>query len=245
MRALRRLNDAGRQHWRDWLQTRAGGGTPPTELIDGAEWTEPFGPELIDETKVFDDRQAFGRYLVECLAAHDAQTLLASSHDGLWDWLTVVYFAQIGLRQRKAWHYSVWRQGHAGNLAYRHLVRTAFEMVWRHGDHAAVMLARPMHEWGDMAEQLTSRQDIAWNRDFIRMAHLLYVGVDGRLRRGAAARVRPVRRRKPGERTGRGGVGRLALAVQRLSRTYDTLALPAEALMHLLPKEFSSFRPEQ
>lgn len=102
------------------------------------------------------------------------------------------------------------------------------------------MLHVDMSTWGDLAEQLTSRQNVAYHRGFIQAANALYLS-EGKLRRGAASRVRPIKKRKPGETVGKGGVARLALAVRRLCRTYDTHILATVDMIDLLPKEFKNF----
>jgi hypothetical protein len=103
-----------------------------------------------------------------------------------------------------------------------------------------VMLSTDLSTWGDMSEQLTSRQNVAYHRGCINTANSLYLD-DGKLRRGAAGRVPPKSKRTTGDRKGRGGVARLALAVRRLCRTYDTHVLEPGQMIDLLPKEFSVF----
>ncbi len=239
---IRRLTEKGRQEYRDWLTSRKIGDTPPKELLEGDDQTEAaFGVE-IDIGKKFASRYEFGEYIAGVFSELDAKALLSQEWDGLWDWLTVLYFGQFGQKVSKPWHYAVTRRGHSGSLAYRHLARTAYEMFWRHGESSRVMLAVPMDTWGDMSEQLTSRQKVAYHRGYIQAANALYMS-SGKLRRGAAGRVKPRAKRKPGETVGKGSVARLALAVQRLSRTYDTHPLQLDRLLGLLPKEFSGFMP--
>lgn len=217
---IRRLTEVGQSKYREWLIQRAAGDLPPEELLQGSETTElAFEAEFeIDPAKIFSSRFEFGRYMVDLLDQEDAKALLSPRNDGLWDWLTVVYFAQFGRKVSKPWHYVVTRRGHSGSLAYRHLARTAFEMYWRHGFASLVMLHVDMSTWGELSEQLTSRQNVAYHRGYIQTANALYLS-DGKLKRGAASRVRPAKKRKPGETTGREGAARLALAVRRLSRT--------------------------
>lgn len=194
----------------------------------------------IDRTRQFGSRFEFGEYLVAQFAEVDAHALLAQRNDGIWDWLTVAFFDQVGRKVSKYWHYTVTRRGHSGSLAYRHLVRTAFEMYWRHRANSEVMLRVGMDTWGDLAEQLTSRQNVAYHRGYISTAQALYLR-DGHLVRGAASRVKPPSKRRPGDTRGRGGVGRLALAVRRLSRTFDTHSLDVAEMTSLLPVEFQIF----
>lgn len=239
---IRRLTEKGRQEYRDWLATRKIGDVPSKELLEGDDQTEAALGAEVDIGKKFASRYEFGEYIAGVFSALDAKAILSQEWDGLWDWLTVLYFDQFGQKDSKSWHYTVTRRGHSGSLAYRHLARTAYEMYLRHGESSRVMLAVPMDTWGDMSEQLTSRQKVAYHRGYIQAANALYMS-GGKLRRGAAGRVKPRAKRKSGDTVGKGGVARLALAVQRLSRTYDTHPLQLDGLLGLLPKEFSGFMP--
>jgi hypothetical protein len=237
---IRKLTAIGRQAFQEWLVGRRAGELPPAEMRDDDTLTAPALDVEVDLNRRFDTRLEFGKYMVDMLRGHDPKLLLKEANDGMWDWLTVAYFSQFGSKTSKPWHYTVTRRGHSGSLAYRHLARTAFEMFWRHGEASKVMLRVDMGTWGDLSEQLTSRQNIAYHRAYIKAANALYLS-QGKLVRGAASRVPPRAKRKPGETRGRGGVARLALAVRRLSRTYDTHVLGMGEMLELLPKEFQHF----
>ena len=237
---LRTLTDAGISRFRTWLESRGPSENPPADLLNGESSVAAAVDVEVDLSKIFATRYEFGKYMVELLGDSSVRKLLAQEHDGVWDWLTIAFFGQFGKKVSKAWHYSVTRKGHSGSLAYRHLARTSVEMYWRHRENSLVMLSADLSTWGDMSEQLTSRQNVAYHLGYIKAANLLYVE-NGKLRRGAASRVPPISKRKPGDRRGRGGVGRLALAVRRLCRTYDTHVLEPVQMIDLLPKEFASF----
>lgn len=238
---IRRLTEAGRTLFRDWLAVRKAEEQPPQELLSGADETEvAYNNINVDLSRTFPTRFEFGKYIAGLLDSLDANGLLSQKNDGLWDWLIVAYFSQFGQKVSRPWHYTVTRRGHSGSLAYRHLARTAYEMYWRHGPSSLVMLHVEPLTWGDLSEQLTSRQNVAYHRGYIDAANALYMA-DGKLKRGAASRVRPRAKRKPGEVVGRGGVARLALAVRRLCRTYDTHVLQVPQLLGLLPVEFKAF----
>lgn len=237
---IRRLTDHGRETYRAWLEQRKSGDVPPAELLTGEDLTEEFLNLSVDLSKTFATRYEFGGYLTRLLASEDQKSLLSSKNDGLWDWITIAYFRQFGRKMSKPWHYAVTRRGHSGSLAYRHLARTTFEMYLRHGASSLVMLIPDMGTWGDLSEQLTSRQDVAHHRGYILAANALYLR-DGKMVRGAAGRVKSIKKRKPSEKTGRGAAGRLAIAVRRLSRTYDTHALSTAQMISVLPREFNSF----
>lgn len=238
---LRKLTAAGNTAFKEWLQSRNPGDMPPERLVMGGEETEELKINIeIDESRQFRTRYDFGQYMTALFEAYKAPLLLAELNDGLWNWLIVIYFSQFGRKTSKYWHYLVTRKGHSGSLTYRHLARTSFEMFWRHREYSMVMLNVGMETWGDMSEQLTSRQNVAYHRGYMAAANALYLD-NGKLRRGSAGRVPPVNRRKPGDRRGRGGAARLALAVRRLCRTYDTHMLDTSQMIQLLPREFSGF----
>lgn len=237
---LHKLSDTGREFYKCWLEQRVLGDSPPLELLNGASYSELALDIDVDLEMIFESRFQFGKFIAELLKHEDAQEMLSRKNDGVWDWLTIAYFSQFGKKVSKPWHYTVTRQGHSGSLAYRHLARTAFEMYWRHEQASLVMLNVDMSTWGDLAEQLTSRQNVAYHRGYIQAANALYLS-NGKIRRGAASRVRPIQKRKPGEIIGKGGVARMALAVRRLCRTYDTHILGTTEMIELLPKEFKNF----
>lgn len=242
MTEMRILNAEGSAQFLKWLETNSSGGTSPSALLDGAELTEAFSGCSADPSRAFATRFDFGVYLNERLAGIDFNELLSPERDGLWAWLAVVWFSALTAKGiRRPEHYVVSRKGSAGSLAYRHAVRTSYELVHIHGDHARICLMTPMHTWGDMAEQLTSRQTIAHNRGFFRTAHELYVD-DGKLKRGAASKPKKPKDRKPGDRVGLGSVRRLALALQRLDLTFDTEVMDAAHMRTVLPKEFARWR---
>lgn len=240
---VRCLNDAGRDLYHEWLEHRKAGELPPRELLDGSDYTLLMDLKIdIDPNVIFASRFEFGKYMANLLGEADIKTLLSVKNDGMWDWLTVAYFSQFGRKASKYWHYTVTRRGHAGSLAYRHLARTAFEMYWRHGEASLLLLHVDMSTGGEMAEALTSRQDVAYHRGYIQTAYSLYWDATKlKMRRGAAGRVKPLKRRKVGDTSGRGGAGRLALAVRRLCRTHDTHLLDTDRMIEVLPKEFKNF----
>lgn len=237
---IRQLTEAGNAKFKTWLEIRAPGEQPPQELLDGPDDTTEFLDREIDVDREFHNRLEFGRYLVDVFRDLKAQALLAEKNDGMWNWLTVAFFQQVGKKTSRPWHYFVTRRGHRGSLAYRHLVRTSFEMYWRHGEKALAMLSTDLATWGDMSEQLTSRQNVAHHHGFIATAGALYLR-NGHLVRGAASRLKPAKKRLAGDKSGRGNVARLALAVRRLCRTYDTHDLEVEEMLRLLPREFGRF----
>lgn len=236
----KKLNAEGIEVFLKWLENRVGD-VPPGELLGGDSLAEPFGDYEIDSSREFGSRLEFGTYLNEQFSGADFNSLMSPDSDGLWAWLAVVWFRQLAAKGiRRAEHYVVIRKGSAGSLAYRHAVRTSYELVHIHGECAQICLKSPMHTHGDMTEQLASRQTIAHNRGFFQTAFDLYIK-DGKLKRGAASKPKKLKDRAPGDRTGLGSVRRLAIALQRLDLTYDTEDMNSSGMKAVLPKEFRKY----
>ena len=238
---VRRLGPDGVTAFKAWLEN-PDGKEPPAHLLGGLEHTEPAGDATVDPNVKFATRFEFGVYLNERFKALDFMELMSQQNDGLWAWLAVLYFRQLAPgKPQKYWHYLVTRAGPAGSLAYRQAVRTSYELVHVHAAKAQVCLAVPMSTWGEMAEQLASRQTLSHNRGFFETACDLYVS-GGSLRRGASSKPKKPRDRKAGDRAGFGGARRLAIALQRLDLTFDTEIMGSPSLIAVLPKEFSKWK---
>jgi hypothetical protein len=238
---VRRLNYPGLNLFSGWLEID-GEELPPRELLNSPDYTEPVYSGQINPDKVFASRYEFGQYLNQKLGAESFKDLMSERNDGLWAWLAVVYFKQLSAKgKRRKEHYIVTRKGSMGSLAYRQAARTSYELVYIHGEHSLVCLSVGMATFGDMAEQLASRQTLAHNRGFFQTAYELYVR-NGKLRRGASSKPTKVQIRQPKDKTGLGSARRLAIALQRLDLTYDTETMNATNISAVLPREFSRWR---
>lgn len=236
----RTLTAEGIALYATWLSSPTGTQPPEALLID-ENLSAPFGDYEIDETRAFESRLEFGLYLDEIFQHADFHGLMSPDTDSLWAWLTLVYFNQFsakGIRRQE--HYLVTRKGSAGSLAYRNAARTSYELAHIHGRNAEICLRSPMHTYGDMTEQLASRQTIAHNRGFFQTAFNMYMH-DGKLRRGAASKPKKPKERRADDRTGLGSVRRLAIALQRLDLTFDTEEMTSELMQSVLPKEFKKW----
>lgn len=235
---VRCLTENGIRQFKQWVDN-PGGSQLPVSLLEGEDMSELFGGFEIDPSRTFNTRQEFGMYLNVRFAETNFAEMTSPSNDGLWAWLAVVYFAQLTTKGiRRSEHYIVTRQGSAGSLAYRHSVRTPYELVHVHGEGAGICLNRPMSTHGELTEQLTSRQTIARNKGFFQAAFNLYMQ-NGKLKRGAASKPKKPKDRKPGDRTGFGSIRRLAIALQRLNLTFDTEIMWYGEMLGVLPKEFA------
>ncbi len=237
----RMLTGEGVALYSTWLSGPTGP-KPPEGLLSDENLSTPFGDYEIDDARTFESRLEFGIYLDGIFHQADFHGLMSPDTDGLWAWLSVVYFGQLsakGIRRQE--HYLVVRKGSAGSLAYRNAARTSYELAHIHGRNAEICLRSPMHTFGDITEQLASRQTIAHNRGFFQTASNMYMH-DGKLARGAASKPKTPRERKADDRTGLGSIRRLAIALQRLDLTHDTEEMPSDLMISVLPREFAKWK---
>lgn len=235
----RKFNPAGMEAFRNWLAGGGFGGSP-AGLIVNPDFTEPFADSSIDPLKQFASRYEFGLYLRDALSGIDAGLLLSPEGDGLWAWINAVYFSQLAPTAiRRAEHYIPIRRGTAGSLLHRNAARTAFELVLVHGPNARFALQQPMHIHGQLLESLSASQSVARNRGFFAAAATMYVGADGKLKRGATSKPKNPRDRKPGDEAGKGSIRRLPTALKRLDLTYDVDILAPDQLISMLPREYA------
>ena len=236
------LNQSGIAAFSAWLESRGDQAFLET-LITSDEHSENFNGVEIDPTAEFKTRYDLGVHLATQLAGQDFRALMSPKLDGMWAWLAAVYFAQLTAKGvRRGEHYLVTRKGAIGSLAYRHAIRTPYELVKIHGECARICLSVPINTMGEIAEEFASRQTIARNKGFFKTAYSLYFdGGSEKLRRGAAAKPKKPKDRIRGDKTGLGGARRLALALQRLDLTYDTEAMEPQQVRSVLPKEFAKW----
>ena len=92
------------------------------------------------------------------------------------------------------------------------------------------MLTGSLHQPGEIAEQLTSRQDLVSSRTVMALATLLYLDpATHRPRRGSGS-------------AGPGTPRRLAEVLAQLDVTQDIYGMDVARLLGLLPGEFARFR---
>lgn len=120
--------------------------------------------------------------------------------------------------------------------AHRHLVAGPYLLLEVHQeDPSAVrgLLATPPDAPGEVYEQLASRKYLVTSRAVVAVATMLYLdGSSGKLRRGAGG-------------SGPGSPRRFSEVLQQFEVTYDLPAMSREALLGLLPREFSRFLSKQ
>ena len=179
----------------------------------------------------------------------DAATGLLRAEAGVWAWVSLAMVSNLLRRTTAKFgrpldvpHYLELSGPPGQRLAYRLISRTAWELVKLHGSTAIVALGSKRSPWGEMAEQLSSRQQIFAHPCFWAIAHRFYLDAAGNLRPGATSQ-RPAKARKdPKNTTGRGGVRRLPSTFRQFDRTYNTRELTLEQALPLWPNEYAKWK---
>ena len=226
---IRRLNDRGREAFREWLEGGATG-APPLALLDDPATSVPLRLSIPRPRAFFDSRYDLGVELVDLLDDLDVAV-----DAGLWDWLTRCLIDQVcppdqaGRRKPgQIDRYLLQLENH--KTRYRHLVRSAWSVVRAHQSAARFMLAAPLHVHGEAAEQLGAYQDVITCKPLIAAIGSLAWDADrARLKRGFGG-------------SGPGSARRVHVVSKQFRLTYDLDSMRPEQILALLPREFDRFR---
>lgn len=246
---VRSLNLSGVEVFRVWLSDPMT--TPPIHILDDIDYSEELEVEyLIDTSKLFETSFELGKYLHECVFKDVKDSKSLGMATGIWAWisLTMIHSLLAKSAKRKgkpldSAHY-IELEGNVGRrLGYRLIARTSWKLVRLHGAAAEVALGSRRSPWGEMAEQMTSRQEIFSHPSFWAVATKLYMNEDGDIRRGATSQRPLAARKDPKNTAGRGGVRRLPLTFRQFDRTYHTRNMHVEKMLAVLPAEYSKWLP--
>ena len=209
---FRRFNEQGVKAFAEFLGgLRANGEAPvPIELLTSPRLTEPLAVSIEAEPPAsFPTRMAFAKWLHAAAAAVE----VPRDDAGFWAWLSLALFDHVcpadGKGKRKpgadARHLidaTDWKR------RYRHLLQNAYEIFFLHRDdpaRALVALVNPLHQPGELTEQINGRQEIVTCPGCISLATFLCVDSEGNRRKGASGEFARV----------------FGKAVNRVSRTFD------------------------
>lgn len=234
---LRRLSAIGIQRFSDFLDSLT---TPepqgvPASILSSPQMSQALEADIEIDAVAFEARFDLAKYLDSKLT--DAGLKSFERDVELWAWLALFYFDQLcpadeeGRRrpgERARWIPAV------GDYRkyYRHLVAGPYWIYRAHRDNprrVRAVLAGPVDQPGDIAEQLASRQEIVTNKAAMELATALYIDSEtGRPKRGAAGR-------------GPGSARRLADVLNQFDLTWDIYAMQAPAMLKMMPREFNRF----
>lgn len=243
MIAVGSLNEIGIERFRGWLS--APDGSAPVEILTDPSFCEAApGEWLIDPAKRFETTYDLGVYLATEVFGPDVDRLVLRTHKGMWAWVSLALLPNI-LKRGRGKDGEPFDLPHYidvdARLPYRLIVRTAWELVHLHGSRARVALSSPRTAWGDVAEQITGRQEIYAHPGFWLVADSLYVKPDGVVKSGIATIRKKEHRRDPKSKVGLGAARRLIASFGQFERTYLLREMSVEEILAILPSEYEGW----
>lgn len=237
--SVRRLNDQGIERFTAFLDSLSGDAPMPypSALLTDPDGTVEIQPTIEVEQRAFGSRYAAAEYLYNVFK--DSGLTNIERDRGLWAWLSLFYFEQLcppnARGERKPGHLARWiPETGVSWRYYRHLLAGPYRIYAAHSDspdRALLVLCGPLHQPGDIVEQIASRQEIITNGGIMETLSSLYYDPDsGTPRRGAATKQ------------GKGTVRRFTDILNQFDVTWDLYSLAAQDVLQLLPDEFSRFR---
>ena len=240
---VRSFNAVGLVAFDSWLNNPSGGA--PKNLLTDEAFTESISTEYqLELGRHFATSFDLGVYLSSEVFKEVADRFALLASHRMWSWISLAYMDSLlgrsgkksGKPLDKAHYVDTPRYG------YRLIARTAWDLVALHGEAARVAVGSMRSPWGEMAEQMTSRQEIYANRSFWPVAHCLYTTAEGATKSGATSQRSKKARRDPNSKAGLGGVRRLPFTFKQFDRTYNLRTMKPEAITALLPWEYEKWR---
>lgn len=250
---VRRLTSPGLDVFEQWLLQKDG--EPPLAILEDPHYTEPIGFEtFIDPGLKFETTFAIGEYLNSALPAEkDSDASKIFGDTAMWSWLSLALIANLLSKTNKgggkigqplAVNHYVQTTSSGSRQNYRLIVRAAWWAVRLHGDGARIALGSKESPWGELADQILGRPQLASHPVFFAVARQLYLDAEGNMKRGAAGKRDKSARKNPKARAGLGAVRRLALTINQFGKTFNTRAISTEKMVDLLPKEYERFEKQ-
>lgn len=236
---IRRLNDQGIERFTAFLYSLTGDAPMPypSALLTDPNATEEIQPAIEIEQRTFGSRYAAAEYLYNRFK--DSRLTNIERDRGLWAWLSLFYFDELCPANVKG-------ECKPGQIArwipetgvswryYRHLLAGPYRIYAAHSDspeRVLLVLCGPLHQPGDIVEQIASRQEIITNGGIMEaVSNLYYDPSSSKPRRGAATKE------------GKGTVRRFTDILNQFDVNWDLYSLEAQDVLQLLPDEFSRFR---
>lgn len=242
---VRSLSEVGIAKLAAWIDTPTD--AAPKELLEDDNFTDIVdGQYRIDLSRQFSTSFELGEYLANEVFVGTVDRFALLSNLGMWAWISLAFIDSLVSKSRGAGIGKPLAKPHyimqSPRLAYRLVARTAWDLVSLHGVAAKVALGSLRSPWGEMAEQMTSRQEIYAHRSFWPVANSLYAMPDGSVKKGATSQRSKKARCDPKSKSGLGGIRRLPFTFKQFERTYNLRQMASDEISTLLPTEYNKWR---
>lgn len=234
MTEVRILNEEGLLRFKEYIVAAkmTPSRPPPSELLEDGRFSEPFSPAVEVALRQFENAYDFGVYLNHVLAGCEPRAI--SRNHALWSWLALFFFDVIakpntaGARKILEEAVYVLDMRFSFRRYYRHLVRTPWLAVQKHGERAKILLvASGGGTRTEVGEQLGAYPDLFGSQIIIAAAYRMYFD----------AQTQKPKRGTSGKKAG--APRRLTSVVRQLQLTHDLSDCSVDDLLKLLPSEFS------
>lgn len=235
---IARLNKAGIDCFSSWLEKLKTDPTiePPNSLISDPAFIDMLDQEIDVEIRDFVSRFDAAEYFFNKFANTGLDNLEIDR--GLWTWLSLFYINAVcpadssGARKpRESARYILDPTNY--QRYYRHLLAGPYRIYRAYHDDPRIALSflcQPLSKFGDVVEQLASRQELVTNRGVVSLATKLYVDrATGQLKRGAGGKSA-------------GSPRRLSDILDQFDLTWDLYTATSDELIKVLPSEFKKFK---
>lgn len=232
------FTQAGRARWLQWLEDMKAQPAKdfPDDLLADPICTRRIAGRIIVPDVGFATKYSLAETLTPAIKLLRQSNIPEASWHGLWDWLAAYYFNSIcpfgtdGARKPKELaRYSFdpsWKRRH------RHRICGPIDLFARFGSSSRLFLHGPPSTLTDWEEQTASRQLISAEAGIAEaMFRLYWDHGKGAPKQGASPNSHQ-----------RGTIRRFHKIMQQLSRTFDLSTMTSDAILDLLPSEFSRFR---
>ncbi|MGL6245507.1 hypothetical protein [Pseudomonas sp.] len=242
---VRSLSEVGIAKLAAWIDAPTN--AAPTELLRDDTFTDVVDGEYpIDVSRKFSTSFELGEYLANEVFVGKVDRFALLSNHGMWAWISLAFMDSLVSKGRGTGIGKPLAKPHyimqSPRLAYRLIVRTAWDLVSLHGTAAKVALGSLRSPWGEMAEQMTSRQEIYAHRSFWPVANSLYSMPDGSVKKGVTSQRAKKDRCDPKSKAGLGGIRRLPFTFKQFERTYNLRQMASDEIATLLPTEYVKWR---
>jgi hypothetical protein len=207
----------------------------PSDILTDSATSELVSNSTEVHKKDFKNKLECAEYLHKCFNEAGLEDVVLDQ--GLWAWLALFYFdnlCPVKNGQYKPGELAKWiPQVDNYQRYYRHLLAGLYRIYRNHVDNpenAAAFLCGPLHQRGDIIEQIASRQELITNKALVSAATKLYYDKKSdKRKRGSGGK-------------GAGSPRRLAQVIDQFSLTWDLYSITADEILELLPSEFDRFK---